>query len=66
MASMPTVEVEAGPNLRACLDVLDFAGELYALVPEWHESELAELKNRATGLAEMISASLSGEFRKGK
>lgn len=55
-----TINVVAGPALRAVMDVADIACELLELIPEWHEAERAELQSRMKTAADV----LEGQLRK--
>lgn len=48
------IEVEVGPAMRTCLDVLDMGRALLELIPEWHDEEREELRQRMEGLADMV------------
>jgi hypothetical protein len=48
------IDVKHGPALRAIGDVLDFAVELWDLIPEWHSIERDELQQRAQTLCDTM------------
>jgi hypothetical protein len=57
-ASNLTVEIRVGPTMRTALDVLELAGELLELIPQWHEAERRELDERRKCLAEIVRDNL--------
>ena len=54
-----TVEVEIGPAMRGCMDVLELVSEVLELVPDWHEQERAELLSRTETLMELALGRLN-------
>jgi hypothetical protein len=48
------VEVKTGPTFRLCVDVLSIAADVLRLVPECHQKERAELRQRMQDVAESV------------
>lgn len=48
------LEIGIGPATRAALDVMDYAKEIFVLIPEWHVDERKELNERARALYELL------------
>lgn len=54
-------DIEFGPAMRTVLDVVDYAREVFDLIPEWHDAERQELQQRTKTLAETAIALIESD-----